>query len=241
MVPVAVAAAWIPVRTDLPNTDVALLLVLCVGAVAMLGGRWAAVVGAVGAATAFDLFDVPPYGQLYITRGRDVVTTLVLVGAGLVVGELCVRVRTYRGMAASRAEDFTVISSAARLMAVGEDGSMVVEALGGELVSRLGLNDCEFKHSLPTGDCPYVARDGSLVHPDGQPEGPLMREIDLPVWAGSDLVGHYRLYLSSGPPPSPDRLLVAVGIAEQAGAALAGSHSPPPPVPLPPRRLRLLR
>ena len=54
-------------------------------------------------------------------------------------------------MAASRAEDFTVISSAARLMAVGEDASMVVEALGGELVSRLGLNDCEFEEACPRG------------------------------------------------------------------------------------------
>jgi hypothetical protein len=241
LVPVAVAAAWIPLRADLPNTDAALLLVLCVGAVAMVGGRWAALVGAVGAATAFDLFDTPPYGQLYITRGRDVVTTLLLVGAGLLVGELCVRVRTYRGMAASRAEDFTVISSAARLMAVGEDASMVVEALGGELISRLGLNDCEFEEALPTGDRPYVARDGSLVHLDGQTHGPSMREIDLPVWAGAEVVGHYRLYLSSGPLPSRDRLLAAVGIAEQAGAALAASHPRPSPAPLRSRRLRLLR
>ena len=29
-----------------------------------------------------------------------------------------------------------------------------------------------------------------------------MREIDLPVWAGAEVVGHYRLYLSSGPLPS---------------------------------------
>ena len=112
LVPVAVAAAWIPFRNDLPNTDVALLLVLCVGAVAMIGGRWTAVIGAVTAATAFDLFDTPPYWQLYMTRGRDVVTTLILVGAGLLVGELCVRVRRYRVMAATRGEDFAVIERA---------------------------------------------------------------------------------------------------------------------------------
>ena len=176
-----------------------------------------------------------------MTRGRDVVTTLVLVGAGLLVGELCVRVRTYRGMAASRAEDFTVISSAARLMAVGEDGSMVVEALAGELVSRLGLNDCEFEHSLPTGDRPYVARDGSLFTPTVNLKDRSCVRSTYPCGPAPTLSGHYRLYLSPGPPPSPDRLLAAVGIAEQAGAALAGSHSPPPPVPLPPRRLRLLR
>ena len=246
LVPVAVAAAWIPFRNDLPNTDVALLLVLCVGAVAMIGGRWTAAIGAVTAATAFDLFDTPPYWQLYMTRGRDVVTTLILVGAGLLVGELCVRVRRYRVMAATRGEDFAVISSAARLMAVGEDASMVVEALAGELVERLGLVDCEFRYGRPAGDRPFLARDGSLIDLGTPPPQTPVTEIDLPVWAGTDVVGRYRLSLGHGPLPSPDRLLAAVGIAEQAGAALAASDlaasdaSPSPP-PSRPRRLHLLR
>jgi hypothetical protein len=240
LVPAAVAAAWIPLRSDLPNTDVAVLLVLCVGAVAMVGGSWAAVVGALAGATAFDLFDAPPYGQLYMTRGTDVVTTVVLVGAGLLVGELCIRTRAYHGMAASRAQDFTVLSTAARLMAVGEDGPMVVEALAGELVTRLGLSDCEFEHGPPLGDRSYVARDGSLVAPEGLPRA-IGGWVDLPVWVGTEVVGHFRLYLSPGPLPSSDRLLAAVGIAEQAGAALAVSHPAPPTTTVRPRRLRLIR
>ena len=241
MVPAAVAAAWIPLRSDEPNTDIAVVLVLCVGAVALIGGPWAAVIGALAGATAFDLFDAPPYGQLYMTRGKDVVTTLVLVGAGLLVAELCIRMRAYRGMADKRAEDFTVLSSAARLMAVGEDGPMVVEALAGELVSRLALNDCEFVHGLPPGDRPYIGRDGRVVPPDGRPRDQTAGQIDLPVWTGSEVAGYYRLYLAAGPPPSPDRLLAAVGIAEQAGAALSASHAAPPTMPARPRRLRLLR
>jgi hypothetical protein len=241
LVPAAVAAAWIPLRSDQPNTDIAVVLVLCVGAVAIVGGPWAAVVGALAGATAFDLFDAPPYGQLYMTRGKDVVTTLVLVGAGLLVAELCIRMRAYRGMAAKRAEDFTVLSSAARLMAVGEDGPMVVEALAGELVSRLGLNDCEFAQGSPPGDRPYIGRDGRVVPPQGQPRDATGGQMDLPVWVGSEVVGYYRLYLSLGPPPSPDRLLAAVGIAEQAGAALAVSPATPPTLTVRPRRLHLLR
>ncbi len=241
LVPAAVAAAWIPLRSDLPNTDVAVLLVLCVGAVAMVGGPWAAVIGALAGATAFDLFDAPPYGQLYMTRGTDVVTTLVLVGAGLLVGELCIRTRAYHGIAASRAQDFTVLSTAARLMAVGEDGPMVVEALAGELVTRLGLSDCEFEQGPPPGDRSYVARDGRLVAPEGQPRDAIGDRVDLPVWVGTEVVGHFRLYVSTGPPLSPDRLLAAVGIAEQAGAALAVSHPAPPSATVRPRRLRLIR
>jgi Domain of unknown function (DUF4118) len=243
LVPAAVAAAWIPFRDDLPNTDVALILVLCVGAVAMFGGRWAAVIGALTAATAFDFFDTSPYGQLYMTRGRDVATTLILAGAGLLVGELCLRVRQYRVMATTRGEDFTVISSAARLMAVGEDASMVVEALAGELVTRLGLADCEFLYGPPTGDSPCIARDGSLIDLGPRVVQAPVTEIDLPVWAGAEVVGRYRLSLGQGPLPARDRLLAAVGIAEQAGAALAASNSSLSPAPGPsrPRRLHLLR
>jgi hypothetical protein len=241
LIPVAVAAAWVPVRGDLPNTDVALLLVLCAGAAATVGGRWAYVIGAVAGAAAFDFFDTPPYGQLYMTRARDVVTTVVLVAVGLLVGELCVRLRSYRLMADRREGDFTVMSSAARLIAVGEDTSMVVEALAGELVSRLGLADCDFEYGPLVDDRPYVGRDGSLVNFETRSSDGSWAEIDLPVWAGTEVVGRYRMYLSSGSPPSTDRLLAAVGIAEQAGAALAAGPPVPQPTPARTRRLRLVR
>lgn len=239
MIPVAVAAAWVPVRSDLPNTDVALVLVVCVGAAAMIGGRWAYVIGALAGGAAFDFFDAPPYGQLYMTRGRDVVTTLVLVAVCLVVGELCVRLGAYRLVAARREGDFTVMTSAARLM--GEDASMVVEALAGELVTRLGLADCDFEYGPPVAARPYVARDANLVNSDLAPSDCSLAEIDLPVWIGTEVVGRYHMKLLSGSIPSAERLVAAVGIAEQAGAALAASAPLEPPAPRRPRSLRLVR
>ena len=228
------------VRSDLPNTDVALLLVLCVGAAGMVGGRWAVLVGALASATAFDFFDTPPYHQLFMTRGRDVVTTVVLVAAGVLVGELAVRLRNYRSMAARRGEDFTVMSGAAQLMAFGEDAALVVAALAGELATRLALVDCQFGYGPPIGDCPQVSRDGRLVDlGQARSEAPA-REIDLPVWVGPEVVGRFRLTLRSGSCPDREQLLAAVGMAEQAGAALAGSANRTP-TPNPPRRLRLVR
>ena len=102
-------------------------------------------VGSLAGATAFDFFDTPPYGQLFMTRGRDVATTVVLVGASLLVGELAVRLRSYRTMATRRGEDFTVMSGAAQLMSFGEDADLVVAALAGELASRLALADCRVR------------------------------------------------------------------------------------------------
>lgn len=251
--PVAVAAGWVSVRSDLPNTDVALLLVLAVGAVALVGGRGAVLVGSLAGATAFDFFDTPPYGQLFMTRGRDVATTMVLIGASLLVGELAVRLRRYRTMATRRGEDFTVMSEAAQLMSFGDGADLVVAALAGELASRLALADCQFERGPPTGDRPCVARDGRLVdlgdglREDGRRadlgdrlgDAPI-NAIDLPVWRGVEVVGRYRMTLRPGPPPDHERLVAAVGIAEQAGAALAGSW-PRPPASDRPRRLRLVR
>jgi Domain of unknown function (DUF4118) len=245
-VPVAVAAAWVSVRSDLPNTDVALLLVLCVGAVALVGGRVAVLIGSLAGATAFDFFDTPPYGQLFMTRGRDVATTLVLIGASLLVGELALRLGSYRTMATRRGEDFTVMTEAAQLMSFGDGADMVVAALAGELASRLGLADCRFERGPPAGDRPCVARDGRLVDLGERSRDQRITTIDLPVWTGIEVVGRYRMTLRPGPAPDHERLVAAVGIAEQAGAALAGSWPrPPTPVPTPtsnrPRRLRLVR
>jgi hypothetical protein len=219
---------------------VALLLVLCVGAAAMVGGRWAVVVGALASATAFDFFDTPPYGQLFMTRGRDVVTTVLLVGAGVLVGELAVRLRNYRTMAARRGEDFTVMSGAAQLMAFGQDAGLVVAALAGELASRLALVDCQFGYGPPIGDCPQVSRDGRLVDLGHERSEAPVQEIDLPVWVGTEVVGRYRMTLRPGSCPDREQLLAAVGMAEQAGAALAGSPNGTP-APNAPRRLRLVR
>ena len=41
-----------------------------------------------------------------------------------------------------------------------------------------------------------------------------------------EVVGRYRMTLRPGPAPDRERLVAAVGIAEQAGAALAGRAGP---------------
>jgi hypothetical protein len=236
-----VAAAWIPARSDLPGTDVALLLVLAVAVSARVAGRGAAVIAALASATAFDFFDTKPYGQLFITEGRDAVTAVLLVVVGLVIGELTVRLTAYQRMALRRGEDFAVMSGAAQLMGFGDDAPMIVGALAGELVTRLQLADCRFEYGPLTGDGPHVSRDGSLIDGDGQRPRGRPTAIDLPVWAGPRLAGFYHMTLKDGAWPAREGLVAAVGIAEQAGAALASISPGGLPGPVRTRRLRLVR
>jgi hypothetical protein len=239
LLPVGVAAAWIPLRATVSSADIALILVLMVAAVSMVGGRVAALIGSVAATLSFDFFDAPPYGRLAITRAADVATAVALLAVGLLVGELIVRLFAYRATASRLGGDFAVMSGAAGLMAVGERAPLIVGALTGELIASLGLADCQFEAGTPGGERPCVARDGSLVHVALADASAPVREIDLPVWAGGEVIGRFRMVLEPGPPPTRNRLLAAVGIADQAGAALMTSGAEPRPGP-PKRRLRLV-
>ena len=66
VVPLAVAAILIPWRGSWPNTNVALLLVVAVVAVAALGNRIAGALAAVSAAAWFDFFFTQPYERFTI-------------------------------------------------------------------------------------------------------------------------------------------------------------------------------
>jgi hypothetical protein len=234
LVPFGLAAAWIPVRSNLPNTVIALLMVVGVAGLAMAGGPITGVVASVTAVMGFDFFDAAPYGQLLMTETRDVVTAIALLFASLVAAGLAVSLRNQRSASANQREDFNVMASAARMASFGDAAGVVVAALAGELVTRLDLRDCEFVYGPPAPGRPYIRRDGTLAG------GTDPAELDLPVWSGNQLRGYYRLSPKSPSAPPPDRLLAAVGIAEQAGAALATQPVDPDPGPVR-RRLRLVR
>ena len=90
--PILVAAALVPLRNELDNTNLALALVVVVVAAALAGGRGPAVVAAVVAAMSYDFFLTRPYLSLTIDSADDVETTIFLLVIGLLVGELVARV-----------------------------------------------------------------------------------------------------------------------------------------------------
>ena len=66
-VPLVAAAALVPLRDEVANANVALVLVVAVVAFASSGRRLAAGLAAVAAATGFNLFHTQPYLSLRIS------------------------------------------------------------------------------------------------------------------------------------------------------------------------------
>jgi hypothetical protein len=236
-IPIAASAAWVPLRDRLPNTDLALVLVLVIATIGWLAGPRASFVSAISAAGAFDVLDTRPYGALTMSRGIDVTTALILLLTGLLVGVGAARLARYQRSEGHRTDAFNVVMQASGLVATGGEQQLITEALSAELLQVLELTDCQLHLTPPSGKRPSVARDGSLV---GLLVQGTATEIDLPVWSQGDVVAHYRLSL--GPKKlSREELRVALSLADQAGAAMANTDRDPPPRPQPLGRLRLFR
>ncbi len=107
---------------------------------------------------------------------------------------------------------------------------MVVAAAVEELRDLLYLRDCRFTRHLP-GDVTAQLTPAGVVRVgleawSTNDLGLPTRSIDLPVRSGGWLLGHFLLTPTPGKPVPPDRLLVAVAIADQVGAALAAEENP---------------
>ncbi len=228
--PIAVAAALIPWRHHLDTADNALFLVVVIVAVASTGRRLAAAVAAIVSALSFDFFLTRPYLSFRITRHSDLITEILLVVVGLAVGELAARGRRHRDAAWQGRHEMALLHSVTELAATGQDPQVVVAVAGHELEELLTLRGCRFTaHDIAGTTARVTPRGEVVVGNETWSTGDLglpTQSVDLPVRSGGWLLGHFLLTPTPGKPVSADRLLVAVAIADQVGAALAADESP---------------
>jgi K+-sensing histidine kinase KdpD len=228
--PLALTAVLIPFRDSFPNTDTALALVLVVVAVAAAGYRLAGVLAAVSAAVWFDFFLTVPYERFTITRHTDVETTALILAVGIAVTEIAVRGRRQHAAAARRAGYLDGINAAARAVATGTEPQLLIDQVCGQLTGLLGLTACRFQDGAAgIGSPPRLLRDGRIVSAGqtwdtghaGLPPG---RDTELLAEAGGLLMGRFLLTPGAGTRPSLEQRLAAIGLADQAAAALAGAR-----------------
>ena len=228
--PLALTAALIPFRAGFPNTDAALALILVVVAVAAAGRRAAGTLAAVSAAAWFDFSLTVPYERFTITRRADAETTVLILAVGIAVTEIAVRGRRQHAAAARRAGYLDGISAAARAAATGAEPQLLIEQVRGQLTRLLDLAACRFQGGAAgIGNPPRLLRDGRVMTAghaldtghQGLPPG---RDTELLAEAGGLLQGRFLLTPRPGSRPGLEQRLVAVGLADQAAAALAGAR-----------------
>ena len=161
--PFVACLALIPWRTDLANTDLALVLVLVVVAVAATGRRLAGITAAASAAVWFDFFLTRPYEQFTITARQDVETTVLLLLVGLAVTEIAHRGRRHLERAAAQTGHLEGLRLAAEAVSGdGTDRAPLIDHVRTQLIDLLGASACRFVEG--TGDPgPFLAADGLLV------------------------------------------------------------------------------
>jgi len=228
--PIAVAAALIPWRQQLDTADNALFLVVVIVAVASTGRRLAAAVAAIVSALSFDFFLTRPYQSFRITSHSDLITEILLVVVGLAVGELAARGRRNRDAAWEGRHQMALLHSVTEMAATGRDPEVVVAVASHELDELLSLRASRFiAHDIAGATARVTPRGEVVIGNETWSTGDLglpTQNVDLPVRSGGWLLGHFLLTPTPGKPVSPDRLLVAVAIADQVGVAFAADDSP---------------
>jgi hypothetical protein len=211
------------------STNTALVLVLVVLVAALTGGRTAGAVAAVSSVLAFDFFHTQPYLSLTIDSTDDLITTILLLPIGLLVGTVAARARAARRGADASHDQMHRVHRLAELTARGEDPAVVLDNAQQEMVDLLRLTGCRFEALPYETDLPLLERSGAVLADrhrytlDGF-ELPATG-VALPVLARGRPVGRFVLVPTPGTGVSLERRIVAVALADQAGAALTAERS----------------
>ena len=224
LAPLIASAILVPWRASWSNTNVALLLVVIVVAVAAIGNRFAGAVAAVSAAAWFDFFFTRPYESFTIRGSADITTAVLLLAVGLAVSQLAARARELRVVTITDAGYLAQIHEAALMAKSAGAAETVVDTVKDQLISVLDLEDCRFEYGTLLGHPPRLEPDGTVVightrwdvEQFGLPAG----EIELRVFANGQYYGRFMMRARPGAKPSLQARLVAVTLADQTGRAL---------------------
>jgi K+-sensing histidine kinase KdpD len=225
ILPIAVALLLVPSRGRLSAADDALVLVVVTVAIASWGHRAAATAAALVAAASFDFLLTRPYGSFRISREADLITEVLFVIVGLLVGELAARGRRHQQAAARGRLELSRIHDLGERIADGEDPDFVLIAVASELRELLSLQDCRFVRDQPSGKGAWIANDGTVrLNPLRWPTataGLPTKQVELPVRGGGRVLGTFILTPTPAAPISQEQCVVAVALVDQLGSALS--------------------
>jgi uncharacterized protein DUF4118 len=231
LAPLAASAVLLSFRASWSNTNVALLLVVVIVAVAVLGNRFAGGLAAVSAAVWFDFFFTLPYYRFTIRSSADVTTAVLLLVVGLAVSQLAARARRLKVVAISDARYLAMIHETTLMTQSAGGRESIVGHVKDELVGLLDLKECRFEYGSLLGNPPRLEADGRItsshVSWDVEVVGMPQREVELRAASGQRYFGRFMMLPEPESKPSLQARLVAVTLADQVGRALADRDNAP--------------
>jgi Domain of unknown function (DUF4118) len=225
LLPLAVAAVFLPLRSSWSNTNMALVLVVAVVAVAAMGNRLGGALAALSAAAWFDFFYTVPFERFTISRAADIRTSVLLLVVGVAVSQLAARARRLKVIAITDARYLAEIHETAELARGARSPDAVIDHVKQQLTSVLDLAGCRFEYGTLIGHPPRLEPDGSVTigrrHLDVDDFGLPREEIELRTFGNGQYCGRFMLAPKPESRPSLQARLVAVTLADQAGRAFA--------------------
>jgi len=228
-VPLAAAAILLPWRSSWPNTNVALLLVVTVVAVAVLGNRVAAALAALSAAVWFDFFFTVPYDRFSIAHSSDVTTFALLFAVGVAVSQLAARARHLKTVTVEDAGYLARITGSAALTQTTGSPDAVIAHVRRELTDLLDLRECRFEYGMLIGHPARLEPDGRVLTRHGyypvDEAGLPNDELELRTLTNGQYCGRFMMLPNPGARPSQRARLVAVTLADLAGHSIGAATS----------------
>lgn len=228
-VPLASAAVLLPWRGSWSNTNVALLLVVTVVAVAAAGNRVAGALAAVSAAAWFDFFFTQPYERFTIRHSSDVTTFALLLAVGVAVSQLAAWARRLKAVTVADAGYLGRIVRSAALTQSAESPDAVIDHVRGELTGLLDLRDCRFEYGMLLGHPLRLEPDGTVATRHGywpvDEAGFPDQELELRTFSNGQYCGRFMMRPKPGSRPPLQARLVAVALADLAGHAFTATAS----------------
>jgi two-component system sensor histidine kinase KdpD len=126
------------VRAALEAPDVEMLFLLGVMAVALTSGRRASILAAVLAVAAYDFFFVPPVYTLNVSDARHFLTFAMMLGIGMVIGTLTLRLREQQRAAVVREQRTSALYAVSRELAASVDAAGVAAACARAMAEAFG-------------------------------------------------------------------------------------------------------
>ncbi|MFN8050027.1 MAG: DUF4118 domain-containing protein [Acidimicrobiales bacterium] len=232
---IVAAAALVPVRGMIGNSNVALALAVVVVSVGALGGRLPATVTSVVAAAAFNVWHTRPYLSFKIDSRSDVITTVMLVVMGVVSGLVTEHGWRSRDRALLRVEQLDRIHRIAELAVAADDATAVWPTVRDTLCQELHLGSCWFEPDETEGlTFPELAHNGTLqptrepirATPGGYELPP--NGVELAVTGAGKRLGRLVMLPDPGHALSLVDRRFAIAIANQFALVAARSVSLPP-------------